>query len=53
MGTEARPGDTPPEEKHFGNMTDDEIDALLGAVIAELPHYSLEEMFTVDEAFGD
>lgn len=38
--------------KHFGNMSEAEIDALLGPLFDSLPQSPLSELLTVDEAFN-
>ena len=38
--------------KHFGNMSEAEIDALLGPLFDSLPRSPLSELLTVDEAFS-
>jgi len=38
--------------KHFGNMTNDEISALLVPLFDALPKYRKEEMVSIEEAFG-
>lgn len=38
--------------KHFGNMTNEEISALLVPLFDSLPQYGREELVSIEEAFG-